>query len=91
MRQTTVGVRELKARLSRYLREVSEGTIVVITHRGQPVGQIVPITQGLEQRLLQLVETGIVAWNGRKFRPAKPVMSGKGGAMVSDFVVEDRE
>jgi prevent-host-death family protein len=38
-------VRELKARLSRYLRRVQQGEEIVITHRGQPVGRILPIVQ----------------------------------------------
>ncbi len=91
MSQVTVGVRELKARLSYYLREVLYGKTVVITERGRPVGQIVPIAQGTEQRLQQLVETGVVAWNGRKFRPAQPVASSQGGTLVSDLLVEDRQ
>lgn len=38
----SVGVRELKGRLSHYLREVRAGETVVITDRGQVVAEINP-------------------------------------------------
>jgi antitoxin (DNA-binding transcriptional repressor) of toxin-antitoxin stability system len=34
-----VGVRELKSRLSHYLRQVKAGQAIVITEHGQPVAQ----------------------------------------------------
>ena len=37
---TTVGIRELKAHLSEYLRLVGEGEKVVVTHRGKDVAVI---------------------------------------------------
>lgn len=48
MAQTTVGIRELKARLSSYLRQVKGGAIVVITDRGKPIGRIVPTSLSVE-------------------------------------------
>ncbi|RMG84494.1 MAG: type II toxin-antitoxin system prevent-host-death family antitoxin [Candidatus Dadabacteria bacterium] len=38
----TVGVRELKARLSHYLRLARGGEPVMITDRGRPVARLVP-------------------------------------------------
>ncbi len=40
-----VGARELKARLGTYLRDVREGIAVVVTERGRPVAEIVPIAR----------------------------------------------
>jgi prevent-host-death family protein len=91
MAQTTVGVRELKAQLSRYLREVAAGTTVVITERGKPVGQIVPITLSTEERVQQLAASGVVSWDGRAYRPGKPAAGKRGGPQVSDVLLEDRE
>lgn len=43
---TTIGVRELKARTSKVLRDVSEGRReFVITNHGRPCGKIVPIEE----------------------------------------------
>jgi prevent-host-death family protein len=38
----TVGVRELKNRLSEYLRDVRSGEIVLVTDRGEVVAEIAP-------------------------------------------------
>ena len=38
-----VGVRELKTRLGRYLREVRLGRTIVVTDRGEPVAELRPI------------------------------------------------
>lgn len=92
MAQTTVGVRELKAQFSHYLRKVAAGETVVITDRGKPVGQIVPVAEDVEQRLRRLVEAGVVQWNGRKFQPShRPVPRLDNDVMVSDLLLEDRE
>lgn len=39
---TTVGIRELKLRLSAYLRQVKAGEAVQVTDRGQVVAEIIP-------------------------------------------------
>lgn len=48
MSQITVSIRELKSRLSHYLRLTRAGATVVITDRGVPVGRIVPMGPRLE-------------------------------------------
>jgi len=40
----SVGVRELKDRLSYYLRAVQQGGSVVVTVRGKPVARLVPVS-----------------------------------------------
>ena len=47
MAEIQVGVRELKSRLSHYLRQVKAGHPVTITERGQPVGRILPVANRL--------------------------------------------
>jgi prevent-host-death family protein len=39
---TTVGIRELKAKLSEHLRTVRQGERIQITDRGTPIAEIVP-------------------------------------------------
>jgi prevent-host-death family protein len=41
-----VGVRELKAKLSEYLRRAGDGESVVVTDRGRPVARIVSYDTG---------------------------------------------
>lgn len=42
----TVGVRELKNRLSEYLREVRRGEHLLVTDRGEVIGELSPPGQG---------------------------------------------
>jgi len=91
MSQMTVGIRELKSQLSRYVRQVKSGATVVITERGKPVGRIVPLEPSLETRLQQLVETGHIAWSGCKLAPRVPVARTRGERTVADLLLEDRE
>ncbi|MBN1314344.1 MAG: type II toxin-antitoxin system prevent-host-death family antitoxin [Anaerolineales bacterium] len=91
MTEMNVGIRELKSRLSEYLRRVRAGEIVVITDRGEPVGRIVPVAQPLEERLEALTQIGLVQWSGRKLAPISPVVQARGGMSVADLLIEDRE
>lgn len=59
------GVRELKGRLSSYLRWVKEDGTVLATERGQPVARIVPVSDPPEARLAVLRRAGVLAWNGQ--------------------------
>lgn len=90
MAEQTVGVRELKARLSEYLRQVKQGRTIVITERGKPVGRLVPTGQSLEQRLQAMIDAGLAEWNGKPLPPMKPVAKLKGGRSIADLIIEDR-
>jgi len=91
MRETTVGTRELKNRLSQYLRHVKAGGTVIITERGKPVGQIVPFQADLTDRLKKLVEAGVVEWNGEAVPSYQPKAVNRSKKLLSDLVLEERE
>lgn len=91
MSQLTVGIRELKERLSGYIRQVEAGATVTITVHGKPVGRIVPLGQPLEDRIREAIQAGWVAWSGHKLVPRAPTARPIGRKMVADLVVEDRE
>lgn len=40
---TTVGARELKNRLGRYLRQVEAGDTILVTERGRPLAELRPL------------------------------------------------
>ena len=90
MGEQTVGVRELKARLSEYLRQVKQGRTIVITERGKPVGRLVPVGQSLEEKLETMRQAGQIEWSGKKLGPMKPVAKVKDGFSVADLLIEDR-
>ncbi len=87
----SVGIREFKARLSYYIEKVKEGTTLVITEHGKPVGRVVPVQPSPEERMQELVAAGLVAWSGRKFDPGEPTVRTRGPRTVADLLLEDRE
>lgn len=90
MSEVRVGVRELKSRLSEYLRQVKAGRTVVITEHGRDVGRLVPAGLSLEHRLQGMVDAGLADWNGKRLLPAKPVAKAKKGTSVAEMLIEDR-
>ena len=46
----SVGLRELKNRLSEYVREVRSGEAVLVTDRGEVVAELIPPGQGADER-----------------------------------------
>lgn len=91
MAQTTVGIRELKTRLGRYLQRVKAGDALIITERGKPIGRIVPVGQSVEIRARELAQTGLIAWSGRKLVRMRPVARARGKRTVAELLLEDRE
>ena len=89
--ETTVGIRDLKARLSEYMQRVKSGQSIVITEHGKPVGRILPVGMNLEDRLEMLRKAGLVEWNGKNLRRIKPPAVNRGDKLVSDIVVELRD
>ena len=86
----TAGIKDLKNRLSFYLREVKKGEKILITDRNQVIATIFPVERGEEDsKLLSLVKEGFASWRGGKptgsHRPVKIE-----GRTVSEIVLEDR-
>jgi prevent-host-death family protein len=91
MAQSVVSIRELKSRLSHFLRLARGGESVVITDRGVPVGRLVPIEQDLDDRIAALRAARQLQWSGRRLAPRKPAVRMPAGRSVAQLVVEDRE
>lgn len=88
-----IGARELKNRLGAYLREVREGSTIIVTEGGEPVAELRPFPKGgsgERARLEELVARGILTRTSRKpledFRPIRLV-----GRPLSEAVVEARK
>ena len=91
MKEMKVGTRELKGRLSEYMRRVKAGQTIIVTERGKVIGQIVPVKPSLEERMKATVTAGIAEWNEQKLKTYKPVAVNKSERQLSDLVIEDRE
>jgi prevent-host-death family protein len=89
-----VGVRELKAQLSRYLGRVKDGQTIVITERGREVARIVPaVEREIPDVVRQLLRSGAAAWSGKDvpdFDPVEPSPLQPGGLTLAEMVSEDR-
>ena len=94
MVEITVGARELKARLGRYLQIVREGGTVLVTDRGKPLGRIVPEgerTLTVEERANAAVGAGLASWSGHKPSLRRPSTKPRDGGTVAALVSEGRE
>ena len=90
MRERSVGIRELKSKLSECVREVKKGSTIVVTDHGRRVARLIPEGDSLDERLETLKETGTVLWSGRRLGRAKPGVRLRGKRTVADIVVENR-
>src|SRR5271165_4411399 len=69
--ERTVGVRDLKARLSHYLDVVREGGAVIITDRGRPIARITAIGEAARAATIDDVLDALEA-EGALERAAQP-------------------
>jgi prevent-host-death family protein len=86
----TVGIRELKAHLSRHLKRVRSGVRLAITERGRTIATINPVEPSTNVDWAhQLVAEGHAHWNGGKPTGAAhaPRLARKTAAAI---VLEDR-
>ena len=83
MQTTSIGIRDAKMHLSKYLKMVQQGAEVIITDRGRPVGKISPIHTKdlpLKERIKRMEDLGQMesATDGgqKKIPPPIPVLDG---------------
>jgi prevent-host-death family protein len=53
-----VGIRELRAGLSRYVEQVKQGEEIVVTEHGKPVARLVPMNG--ERKFDRLIREGVL-------------------------------
>jgi len=85
---TSVGITELKAHLSDYLRRVQGGERFHITSRGREVAELAP-PDSVRAALWRMVEAGEAEWSGEDMVVPRelPINTGR---RLSDIVLEDR-
>ena len=89
---TIVGVRELRTRLSAYLRAVAQGrTITIGDRRRRPVARLVPVARAADDEVLDRLAARGVLQRGIGKPSGKPrVASRSRTRLVSDIVSEGR-
>jgi prevent-host-death family protein len=91
----TVGSRELKNRLGRYLGLVGKGESIIVTDRGKPVARLLPPEPEQEKGksvsdvLKQLESEGHLRLGTRPFKRIKPIRVK--GKPMSQMILEDRD
>ncbi|HEX9756872.1 MAG TPA: type II toxin-antitoxin system prevent-host-death family antitoxin [Nitrospiria bacterium] len=89
-----VGVKELKNRLTQYLRKTKQGEKVIVTERGKPIAVIsssrgaLPATS-IEMKLADLEREGRIRLPQKKFLKKLPSIR-ISGLPISDTLLEDR-
>ncbi|MBI9086044.1 MAG: type II toxin-antitoxin system prevent-host-death family antitoxin [Desulfobacterales bacterium] len=92
---TSVGIREAKANLSKYLKMVHGGAEILITDRGRPVGRLVPVKEkelSLTDRIKRLEDQGLLSKppaGSRKKRPSPIAIPGVVD-IAQKYLQEDR-
>ncbi|PYR14862.1 MAG: type II toxin-antitoxin system prevent-host-death family antitoxin [Acidobacteria bacterium] len=87
----TVGIRELKAHLSRHLKRVRSGARLMVTERGRAIATISPVEAPADVDWAhRLVAGGRAHWSGGKPVGSRQPVSVRRGRTVSDAVLEDR-
>lgn len=83
-----IGIRELRARLSRYIELVRRGEQVVVTERGKPVARLVATSD--DGALDRLVARGLVRLPHDPRQPARTVKRVHADGSVADLVADQR-
>jgi prevent-host-death family protein len=88
-----VSVRELKAKLSEYLRRAGDGESILVTNRGKPIATVVAPYEGdltIDKKVAELERRGILSRPKRPFRlPPLIPLQGE-GPTVSEMMLRDR-
>jgi len=91
-----VGIRELKAHLSKYVKEVKAGDEILVSERGKIVARLLPAQAPSEKAavrnlLLKLSMEGKIILPGARRKAGRPARRKKvSGAPFSDAVIEGR-
>jgi prevent-host-death family protein len=87
-----VGTKELKNRLSHYLRLVQQGEPVQVTDRGAVVAELRPLrdAESSDDACLRALEQEGLLTAGKKRLPAFEPLTPQGGKLLSEMVIEDR-
>ena len=84
----SVGIRELKAKLSSYIEKATAGEQIVVTDRGNEVAVIMPVSN--ERRtIMSLLNEGAVQWSGGKPKGLEGIKIR--GTTISETILEERK
>ena len=83
----SVGVKELKAKLSSYIAQAREGQEIMITDHGKDVALMVPLSRE-RRKVTSLLAEGKARWSGGKPKGLEGIRIK--GRSLSNTVINDR-
>ena len=84
----SVGIKELKDKLSSYVERVRHGEQAIVTDHGEEVALLLPISR--ERRVVKsLVESGLAQWSGEKPKGLEGITVK--GKPLSETILEERQ
>jgi prevent-host-death family protein len=87
---STAGIRDLKARVSYYVRRAQSGVRVTITDRGRPIAVLGPVEHASDTSWARtLVAEGSAEWHGGKPAGLSERVKNRGRS-ASSIILEDR-
>ena len=89
--QNRVGIRELRLETSKILMRVIEGEEFLVTDRGEPVAQLIPVNNDPDLYFQKLTESGeIIPAENPNFKFKIPTITHKDKKSVSEKLIEER-
>jgi prevent-host-death family protein len=89
--QNRVGIRELRLDTSKILSRVVEGEEFLVTDRGEPIAQLIPINKDVDDFFNKLVEAGeIIPAQNPNHRFKAPVITHNDKKSLSEKLIEER-
>jgi len=89
----TVGIRELKIHLSRYLSKVRSGEEIIITDRNEPVARIIrepSSNKKLRDILVQMAGQGLIILPKKSIKKRNTLPIAIKGKKMSEIIIEER-
>ena len=89
--QNRVGIRELRLETSKILTRVLEGEEFLVTDRGEPIAQLIPVNIDPDSYFQKLIESGeIIPADNPNYKFKVPTITHKDKKSVSDKLIEER-
>lgn len=86
----SVGIRELKENLGRYMKKIRAGERIIIKDRKKEIAILMPLEQKDKvEKIYQLIQGGLASWHGGRPEGMPERIVSRGGN-VSDAVIEGR-
>lgn len=87
MQVTKIDIKELTSKLSEHVERARGGELVVVTDRGEPLAELVPLSP-TKRKLLELTEAGELSWGGGKPKGLRGIVVR--GEPLSETVIKSR-